>query len=573
MAKQNIVTPHAAVLVWNYVDRIGNEGVQKLDETEKVIISTLSCISIETNKAKSQPNGSFQLVLAPFKNWVSTLTAGSWCCLMMSNEPINEKDLKKANKKHVKMIGKIESVRVATEMQSDGSRRTLYYVSGVDWGHIFNNTVYVDNLIASPNDPVNQGNTVAVALRNTLFGKDGTPKSFAVKDNLRSIVNIFGQSLTGLTKAGTDINRLATAIYNFRMPRAMVEYFDFKGPDGKISKDMRLNKVLNLTTGSLKTYNSYTDTREAQGFINPFSLQGSHSFWQILLENSNPALNEMFCDMQWDQRDGNNEMALTLFNRIKPFSYKDFSPKAGNVKGPKSFFQNVKINKIDNTRVLSVNAGTNWRDKYNFIEVKPQFQDFIIIANWYKQKSQNFDAKAFEREGFRPMIVDTKQFPTEGNRSNDASSVAVDWNQLEGWTKLLREWYFDTHRMLNGTITIQGTDDYIGVGENIKFDAGLINATPNMNKATVEKGKNLEVLAHVESVNHKFTVAGDGARTYMTTIQFVRGIIVDGDNVRVGEGTLDKDAELVSPGEDRNRANVVSTSTDEDPDPQKVRGS
>ena len=181
MAGQNfkIKTPHAAVLVWNYNDRIAaptggfnSTGAKDPDGIEKdapaVIVSTLSCVSIQTNKAKGQPDGSFNLVLAPYKNWTSTLTAGSWCCIMMSNEPIQADDLKKANPKLVKMFGRIETVRCETNVDDSGARRTLYYVSGVDWGCIFNSKMYIDNLIAGPNDPYSQGNSAAVAIRNRL---------------------------------------------------------------------------------------------------------------------------------------------------------------------------------------------------------------------------------------------------------------------------------------------------------------------------------------------------------------------------------------------------------------------
>src|SRR5574343_1830455 len=129
--KSKIVTPHAAVLVWNYTDRIGTEGmsnnqqssgVKLQHEVEEKIISTLSCVSIQTNKTKSQPNGTFQLTLAPFRNWVSTITPGSWCAILMSNEPITEKDLKKANPKLLKMIGRVETVRCETKVGDDGAR-------------------------------------------------------------------------------------------------------------------------------------------------------------------------------------------------------------------------------------------------------------------------------------------------------------------------------------------------------------------------------------------------------------------------------------------------------------------
>lgn len=574
-----IKTPHAAVLVWNYNDRVdipdgayNATGVKDQDGTEKeapaVIVSTLSCISIQTNKAKGQPDGSFNLVLAPYKNWTSTLTAGSWCCIMMSNEPITEKDLKKANPKLVKMFGRIETVRCETRVDDTGARQTLYYVSGVDWGHIFNSVLYIDNLIAGPNDPQSQGNSAAVAIRNALFGKNGSPQSFLVRQNLSNILDVMGKNLAGFTEKEATIGRLAKSIYDFTLPDAVANFFQFKSPRADTKTAKQVSKLINLLTGSLVGPNTYEDQGEASGFIDPFTLQGSHTMWQVLMENSNPVLNEMFCDIVWDD----NSPRLTLYNRIRPFSYKKFTPKAGKSVGFESYFQHVKTHQIDTVDVLAVNAGTNWRDKFNFIEIKPQFQEFAVVSNWYKQKSQIFDPDAFNREGFRPLIFDTKQFPSGKGSSGLPEDVGIDWGQLEVWARLLREWYFGTHRLLNGTITLHGSTDYISVGSNVRFSADLINPNPNINAATKQKGKNQYILAHVESISHSFGVASDGARTYLTTINFVRGIVVNENNINVGEGMLDQFATKLSQVDDRNQLNTISTSDGSDPDPQKVRG-
>lgn len=583
----NIKTPHAAVLVWNYNDRIGvptdnsynSSGVSDPLGIEKeippVIVSTLSCISIQTSKSKGQPDGQFNLVLAPFKNWVSTLTAGSWCVILMSNKPIEEKDLKKANKDHVKMIGRIESVRCDTTVDDDGTRKTLYYVSGVDWGHVFNSVIYIDNLIAGPNDPQSQGNLAAVAIRNTLFGKEGSPQSFYVSQNLTNLLDIMGKDLGGYTKVGDEIGRLSNTIYEFKMPSSLVKYFKFIDAKDKDNPPQSINKLLTLTTGSLVGNDSYDDKRESVGFIDPFSLQGTHTLWQILLENSNPALNEMFCELNWSNKSGDDGLQLRLYNRIKPFSYKSFTANAGSRTKLKSYFQLVKTHKLEANDVISINAGTNWRDKFNFLEIKPQFQDFTVVANWYKQKSQVFDPKAFEREGFRPLILDTKQFPSSGKQGGLPTDVGIDWGQLEEWAKMMREWYFGTHRMLNGTLTMYGTTEYIAVGNNIRFDAGLINPTPNLNIKTKKSGINHYILAHVENVSHSFSVSEGGARSYKTTIQFVRGIVVNDNNENVGEGMLDQMASgnnALSQADDRNSLNINSTSDSQDPDPQKVRG-
>lgn len=558
--KFKILTPHAAVIIWNYADRLGNEKPTDINGVEETIISTLSCISIQTAKTKSNPAGSFQLVLSPFKNWVSTITSGSWCAILMSNKKITEASLKNADPSMVKMIGKIETVRCETQQVGD-TRQTRYLVSGTDWGHIFNNVLYVDNFLAAANDPKLQGNAAAVALRKALFGNGNSPQSFAVQDNLASLLNIFGNKLDGFTDTGKDIKRLAKSNYDFVMPQEMVNFFKFVGPNGKTSKEKMITRVLNLKTGKLVSADKYDDTPEAYGYINPFSLQGTNSFWQILLDNSNPALNEMYNEIQWTE----NGPSLTLYNRIKPFSFKASSADA-TVARLRSSFQNIKTHIIDDDTVISVNAGTNWRDKYNFIEVKPQFQDFEVLANWTKQKTQEADEDAFQREGFRPLIVGTKQFPV----SPDAKAFNPD--QLRSWVKLMREWYFDTHRLLNGTLTMAGSSEYVAVGNNIRFDAGLINPTPNINSASNKKKQNQYVLAHVESVSHSFTVNQDGTREYYTTIQFVRGIIVNQNGAVLGQGKLDKYPNDLLPADDRNSRNVVSTSEDDDPDPQKVHG-
>lgn len=583
MSTGKIKTPHAAVLVFNYADRVGvpkgtefnSSGVNNLLGIEKeappVIVSTLSCVSIQTSKSKAQPDGQFNLVLAPFKNWVSTLTAGSWCVIMMSNDPIAEQDLKKANKNQVKMLGRIESVRCETNVDDDGTRRTLYYVTGVDWGHIFNSILYIDNLIAGPNDPGSQGNAAAVVIQNALFAKDGSPGVVPVRQNLVNILSIMGKNLGGFTELGDVIGRLGNSIYEFQIPDALAKFFDFRDAKNKKITAKSINKLLTLTTGSLVANDYYKDNKESLGFLNPFSLQGSHSLWQIMLENSNPALNEMLCDMKWSDKAGDNGLQLILYNRIKPFSYKNFSPAAGASTKLKSYFQLIKTHYLEPNEVISVNSGTNWRDKFNFVEIKPDFQEFNVIQNSTKQKSQAFDPKAFEREGFRPLIFNTKQFPSAGTGTTP-DTVSINWDAIKEWTLLLREWYFGTHRTLNGTIVIHGTTEYIGVGSNIRFDAGLINPTPNINFDSKKKGKNEYILAHVEGISHSFTVSQDGARSYRTTIQFVRGIVVNENNINIGEGLLDQDVTKLSQSDDRNTANVNSTSGSQDPDPQKVRG-
>ena len=86
-------------------------------------------------------------------------------------------------------------------------------------------------------------------------------------------------------------------------------------------------------------------------------------------------------------------------------------------------------------------------------------------------------------------------------------------------------------------------------------------------------------MAHVENISHNFTNI-DGARTYTTVIQFVRGIVVDSSRNLVGSGSLDQIAsQSLLESQYKNSVNTFGTSDGIndplhpiDPDPNKLRG-
>lgn len=572
MKKHTIKTPHAAVIIWNYDDRLGSEPTAKLNDVEQVIISTVSCKSISTSKTKSNPEGRFNIELAPFKNWISTITSGSWCAILMSNEPITKEDINgQASYAKLKMFGKIDSVRASVSVGAAGERITTYSVSGVDWGYIFHNNIYVDNRI--PNAKENnttQANSLAIDINKSLFSADGTALIRSVHEMLREIIAITGKPLK-FDQAGSQINRITSSVYNFTVPSKVLEYFGFiQGDANKKTESLLISDILSVITGNLKSKDSYSNKSEACGYINPMSLLGVHTFWQVLLEHSNAPMNEMFAEMRWEkvvEKNGKQTYRpkLALYNRIKPFSL-----KSGGIR---SQFKNVRHHLLDPLTVVAVDAGTNWRDKFNFTEIKPNFENLTLYENWYATKSQRLDPLAFNREGFRPLIVETRQFPFESG--NTPADFKPNYDELASWSELLKEWYFDIHRMLNGTIALTGVDSYIAVGDNIKFDAGLLNPSPNMNQGQVAKKttENTYILAHVETISHSFRVDENGARNFTTNIQFVRGILVNSSNEPISEGKLDKFASSVKPTDDRNRTNIISSSDGNlDPDSQKPKG-
>lgn len=557
METSKIRTPHAAVKIWNYVDRINVNGASpgQGNVVKEEIISTISLMSIQTSKSKGDPVGTFSFVLAPTRNWTATITPGSWCVIMMSNKALTKESFKHADKDLVKMIGKIISVRVDVSVDNDGARQTRYLVSGQDWGHVLNNILYVDPLISDQLvSKESDGNALYKALIKTILNEKGIPLLNNIATNLYTLLGLFGKPIDV-----PDESRLPKATHSLLMPSQMVDFFQFVDKKGKAGQQSEISKIITLKTGKLEENGTYKGVGfgDGLGWIDPYALVGSHTLWQILQDNSNYALNEMLTEINWLD----NGPQLTLYNRIKPFSFQA-KPAPGAATSLRSKFQYIPTNVIDNETVISINAGTSWQDKFNFIEIKPDMQEFKVFDNWVKQKSQVRSSRdVFNREGFRPLIFSIKQVPTDVK--NDTVEK-LNINKLSSWLRLIKEWYFDSHRLLNGQLTMTGSTEYIPVGNNIMFDAGLLNITPNYNSESSQKEK-IYVLGHVESVQHNFSVNND-TRTYQTIVRFVRGVLVNSQKQLIGEGTIDTLSTTYSKEQSKNSVDVVASPTDDIPE-------
>jgi hypothetical protein len=571
-------TPHAAVVVFNYKKRLGSENSLESDinDVENVIISTVSLLDIQTQKTKGVPVGEFRITLAPTKNWVSALTDGSWIAILMSQSPITADDLPPSGKAKIdklKMIGKITSTRVAVNVdQTTGARSTVYYVEGVDWGCVFDNSVYIDPFVGTNNNLI--GSLMYTAFYE-LF-----PEGFVnnVTSNLVNILKILGKTLNKeIEDAADNVNRIAKLDYDLVFPLAMQTFLQLK--------KSKIGESIKLVTGKLSGYDKYEDVKESFGIVKWTDFIGTNTFWQLLIANSNPVLNEMINDIRWE----NDKPYLTLYNRIKPFVFQktsvvqkklnalvskdvknistldttplnsqEITEKTSKMISP---FQNVRCVKIPLEEVVNVNAGTNWRDKYNFVEAKSDAPEYEGMAPWQKTVSQTSDREAFKREGFRPIIMSSLQFPAKDNGNGD---YQIEVYGFIGWKFLLREWYFNTHRLLNGTLTLIGQSNYIQIGDNVMIDVRVLGPTLNISSSTL-KQNDIFLLLHVESIRHSFSVTEDGKRIFRTIVQFVRGIVVKDDTQKsiVGDGMLDNLNDIVNKtGDADNLQNIIVSEKD-----------
>lgn len=568
-----IKTPHAAVIVWNYNDRLSAKGLNGANEEDinEVIISTISLMSITTSKSKSEPVGTFNFTLAPTRNWVSVLTPGSWCAILMSNDPIVENSFKSVSATQLKMLGRIDAIRANVSVDSDGTRFTTYSVQGRDWGQIFENIIYVDPIVQDQSDPGGtQANALYQQLVGAVFDNNNNPHILSVPKNLYTIMSVLGHPLRL-----PETDRLAKATHEVSLPEKVVKFLYDTASPGSVDLSLPFNEpssrskprskkfmeLLSLIWGPLKDsgedeYDNSNPLQTGLGWLDAGSFVGQHTIWSILQDNCNYAMNELFTEIRWKD----NVPDFRLYSRIKPFSYTDAPASEGLISlAMRSKFQNIASHLLDTEAVMNVSAGVNWADKFNFLEIKPDLNELSVLGVTLKDKSQAFQggnstSDVFNREGFRPMFFSVKQLPFD----TAADNRPIDASLLQKWVNLAKEWYFDCHKFLNGTVTMYGTNEYIPVGDNIMFDAKLIGITPNYNGKSSSVKDTIYVLAHVESVQHSFSVNSEGARTYQTSINFVRGIIVNKQKQLIGSGTVDNLASDLSKEDSKNSITVVS---------------
>jgi hypothetical protein len=612
VAKRNAfskINPSAAVIIYNYRDRLGTTDLNTPDphEVEQVIVNTASLKSISTNKSKGSPAGTFEMQLAPTKNWTTAITPGSWCVILMGRTPIQPNETKynnaKVDKRHFKMLGRIESVRCATAVDPlTGALSTTYIVTGTDWGSIFNSVLYIDPAARTvENSAIGAAN--ALFYDNLVTTDAKTNKEVKLYDSMtavRALVSFWGASdpYSDMLKDTSDGKLLSKTVNRFAIPQELVNYMGFTDKAGKPNK--QIASILRTRGNVLTGYDSYSaeddktdpERTDGVGFIEPRSIYEMNTLWQLMLDNSNKALNELITDIRWE----GDQPHLTIYKRVKPFKIRSYEEIISDntevtdgsaptlatefVQKQCSDFKNIRRHKIPEGDILAVNAGTNWRDRFNFVEVRldkqivPAFQNKDMISLGAKLDSQFYDHKSIQRDGLLPMVMPVRHIPSPANGVEEYSI-----EKIFAYKYLGKEWYFDTHKMLNGVITMVGQDNYIQVGDNIIFKAGALSSNYNTSYDSVVNPDDVWITAHVESIAHNARVAENGARSFITEIQFVRGIVTNENAERLyptAEMTLDQDAAKMSDSEKANSDRVAGTSSGksgrQDPDRGDILG-
>jgi len=337
---------------------------------------------------------------------------------------------------------------------------------------------------------------------------------------------------------GVNVQRFNT-LAEFLIPRQLAAAMGIVG-------GRKFNDALETKTGILSSPGKYKDVDEAIGFLDIRVLLGINSLWSAAVANVTAGgINELLTDLDFSPSSKlkiplasasvSPGVRFGLFKRVRPF----YLPSGGllgdalslatsNLDKSSVFssYFNLPQTAIPADRIVSADAGTNWQDVINFIEIMP---DQALLGKVGSAPSQLklvnsvYNDAGYALSGFKPIIMHTTYLPAN-------AYGGFDLNSMRDWLKAASNWYFDSHKMLNGGVVFAGISEYIQVGSNILIPTSTLASASFVSGAVLSflnKGLENYILGHVETVSHNFSVQDNGARIFYTSISYSRGIIVD----------------------------------------------
>lgn len=546
--------PDADVLFYPFT----KEKTKTLKPDQKSSIDTTeisaydAILSINTSKSKGRA-GSFNMVLAPTKNWKGLLHPGCWCLIYISDKKLPAlADRSSKLEDGLKMIGIVKSVNRLEQIDpGTGTRTVRYQIAGVDFHAVFDGMQYINAHLAQINSTEGQG-----IYSSFFLGYGDRFKTLKKPDEMiQNLIDVLlgRPAFLGDIKSDKPLQEhkiSARAGQPFKVPKAMAK---------RVLGYRKSGAADDMFTGMVTLFLQ----RNLLGTIlqRP-EIMGVHSTWSILESFSNKILNELYTDMlpvnlkgavrtlpslvfratpfSSDQLNKKYEGPVIRFSEAKPFNKRKvpsrlrgqaFSGGDGKQKRPKTvddshFFISRQIAEDE---IYAMQYGKSDNERFNLFLVSPNVSglkgsgEAALIRSLAGGDSPQgvrgilgriSDLTSIVRYGLRPYI-------SQSNYIND------DVADIKGINAIVKDMWENAYLYETGTVSLIGVDEYIPVGTNIEFS---------------ERGW----VAHVEQTSNSYSVdPSSKTKTFRTNINFVRLQKTDGTPVDLTEQDLGSKNDLV----------------------------
>jgi len=513
--KVHSTAPDAYIVFFPYLQE-KTPGADNFDpsylETKSIFVRS-ELISVSTSKPKTGM-GSWSATVASSKNYKALIHQGCWAMIYISDQQLDQPNSDLGVGKGLKMLGQVKSVRCIEVMDaSSGTKSVRYEFAGVDFHTVLESQVYINRIITGSKDPKTSPIVDALVLFKQYLTQQLSPD-----ESVRSIIEAVLGKKESLDHVLNSSVVTAGGVYAIP-PKVAAQLTGAPAADNKFIEvlDLKLQPAL---VGKI--------------CLQP-DLGGMFSCWSLAQTYSHRILNELYTDLM--PVDGILKPTVVL--RAIPFSsppgsseftktksiydhrderidgFKTNSMMSGKGTTPNDLGLYISRS-IEEHEIMGLNYGKSDSERFNFFFVlsNTAIQNGMNGAKLYELTNQASiqslgDPNSLARHGIRPYITTSDYLNLSDDHIIQVNTIARDL-----WSR--------AHLYENGTVTIIGSAHHIPVGTNILL-------------------KDRGWLAHVERVDHSYSVGATGRKNYSTSIAFVRMQTLNGEPIDLIEKSNEHD--------------------------------
>lgn len=508
--------------------------------------------SVQCNKNKSSPYGTFSISLKGTQDWLKILVPGSWCSIYLSDKTLTSADLDAKGTytsvqgvnggndnviSPLKMIGIIIAIRVQKNRTPEGAFVLSYVVTGYDFGFAFTSQVYINHYFQE----VVSTNRIVPAFSRIFYPQAADSYGDPVK-NIYRVLWCWSE-VSDKPLAVTFSDNTTPPPIGMEVPSAVAELVGASGNNilgfikSAIGLDKRSDKAISFNSPD-GTCDDFDNMLIGEKQFMPWKLIVQNTLWGMINEYLNPTLNEAYCDLHPVSGIPGTDPTLkpTLVVRQMPFStpkYKTILQEAqakallamqvNNIESyPVTLLTDLPKTVISSEKVISYDIGYSEYDRRNFLEINGFLLNGPVGGTSAVLNAVNpplYRDGAVKRFGLRPQIV----------MGADYGITSKGMESAHSWTPVLGDWWFSANKFANGSVEFIGLSEHIALGENMEITED-------------------NLLFHIEGYTHTLTVNGDGTKIFRTNVEFVKGIAANsneyeykyiyGDSLTGGINTL-----------------------------------
>ena len=500
-------------LRWSNRDTENYTEIKALDVRIPLVVYN-DALQVVVTHQKSQMSPTATMVLKGGDiNYATAISPGDHVLINMVNwekdaERLRDRavDLQSINEYDDGFKGsfKVQSVVKSVSVDRETGIKVVNYTITAAGFTEFNNVISYNPTIAAA------WRQAGVSLYQNQIGDSFAP-SLKAYPNVQNIMRILFKSLIGQSLKKQDIKEFNYGNTHFKVPATLGKLMGIQ--DARFACDMN-NYIIGVWKDSVDTKGKSVISPKV-GFNPSFklhkgdknyydtgiALQGSKQVnledwndktaWSILQGYMNSTMNEMYSCYRVSPDTG--RVVPTVVVRQKPFTSEHFYAKTKY--RPVTRFMQLPTWKVSANLMYELQTSKNDSFRYNFVQVFTHGQPGALNSPELQIKLGNFvyDNGDITRNGLRPYIV---QAPFNYLSEKNPAALAVPW------ANIVSDWLLEGHLKEAGTMTFQGLQEPICVGDNIEFDG---------------------VVYHIESIVHSMSI-NQGRKSFLTKLTVTYGM-------------------------------------------------